>query len=150
RAADDAWVLGDSFEHGRDTGLYRGTYHATTVDPRHHVRAVRATTLRGRVVDADGNAAAYARVRLECRPDQLTWLRSRLVVCDRDGRYELRGLDGSGSMPHRIVAEARGLRGISEVSALTVGAAQEVAELALAPTARVVGRVLDTDGRPVV
>ena len=113
-----------------------------------------AATIRGRVVRADGQPIAGARVRVLMVPSPSTSMGD--ATTDEDGRYEI---TGTWPMPFRVAASKSGYttaqyperRGSEpgETIAMRPGDIRERVDFVLRRHSAIVGRVLDEYGEPL-
>jgi protocatechuate 3,4-dioxygenase beta subunit len=113
-----------------------------------------AATIRGRVVRADGQPIAGARVRLLMVPSPLTSMGD--ATTDEEGRYEI---TGTWPLPFRVAASKSGYitaqygerRGSEpgETITMKLGELRERVDFVLRRHSAIVGRVLDEYGEPL-
>ena len=112
------------------------------------------TTIRGRVVRADGQPIAGARVRVLMVPSPSTSMGD--ATTDEDGRYEITGM---WPLPFRVAASKSGYttaqygerRGLESGETITMkpGDLRERVDFVLRRHSAIVGRVLDEYGEPL-
>lgn len=149
-ALDDRWVVDQPKQPGVDRrDLVEFDW---IVDPAEPItlRLVEACAVSGRIVRADGSAAAFALVMLEQEePGRMPlWMTFARAVTDRDGRFAIRRrhhLDDA----LRITVEGESGSGSSEPFQLAkAGTNVILPDLKLAAPAAIAGVVRDANGQP--
>ena len=117
-------------------------------------QATATATIRGRVVSADGQPIAGARVRVLMAPSPSTSMGD--ATTDQDGHYEI---TGTWPLPFRVAASKSGYttaeygerRASEPGEAITMkpGTIRERVDFVLRRHSAIVGRVLDENGEPL-
>ncbi len=148
---DPQWVTDQA---PSDTSRYDARlllWHREKVDPQRPliIRAIRASTIRGRLVDADGQPVRFVRVTVEeSMPNRMPyWMPLRSTDSRADGSFEL-SVHAMAEPMRIMVAGAAGWATSAEF-ATDPGSRHDVGDLKLAPTACIAGVVRGIDQKPV-
>lgn len=155
QAAPGAWVLDvQPPDHrtlpppGREASQYRGK--AEPGQPL-TLRAIRAATVTGRVLRADGRPAALATVRLEESYPTRTppWIWLAFTTTDHAGHYEFRNVHALDRPLRIAVRDIEGAATGQPFDLDRAGMQVAAPDLQLAPGGQVEGDVRDPGGKPV-
>jgi len=149
RSVGTAWTLHDDrSDTGRDVE-HAGCYYTTAAPGYLHRVAVRpAATLHGRVVAADDKPVPFVRVQLRALQDRIDVLVATTGT-DRNGDFDLCGLDGQWPHDYRIVADGHSCRGHSPPLQLPREGMEDLLDIQLEPTATVCGQLRAANGAPM-
>lgn len=118
-----------------------GTSERTGVE----IRMSRGATLTGRVVDGDGAAVPFARVRVRQKVAGMQFERPRQTTADGGGRFEMKSLPIAAV---EVVATSDQAASELEVVRLSAAGARDV-ELVLDVDGVIAGVVVDGEGEPI-
>lgn len=152
-SADERWVLDPPASAPNGLRDRRSAaWHPFVVEPDRTIelRAIRACTVAGRLVSADGRPAAF--VRIECEGDDARrwprWMAFAYGETDREGRYRFRNLHHDADAVRVRVEGPQGTATSEPFVLAEPGTSVEVPELRLSPAASIAGVVVDAEGRP--
>lgn len=152
-ATSDAWVT-DQDKTADMIGSHDRRFledHECVVDPTKtlKLRVIPPTRVRGRLLRADGQPAAYVTVRLEEEAANRwpRWMSFARTTTNRDGNYAFPRLHHSDEDVRVIVEGLNGTATSEPFSLAEIGGDVRLPELKLAPPASIEGVVKDTEGK---
>ena len=149
RSLDDRWVFDQIKQDLLEAIRNRRTFHGVLGKDRCEVHCIAASSVRGRVVGADGRPVPGIGIELTTQWGDKRTIDIAWATSDRDGMFTLPRLNGADEREMWIVANGRGGAAVGARFVLGIDAQLRLPDLVLAPPAVVTGTVRDARGQPV-